>query len=102
MEQKKAKGQKGFAIVNIVMGVILVMASFAMFSDPSIGPVGITALAAGAALWGTGAYALGTLRKHSEDKARMKKSKRINTICFVISCILLAVCTIMPVAGTML
>ena len=57
----KTKGQKGFAIFNIIVGVILVMASFAMFGDPSVGPGGILSLAIGGAFWGVGAWALSIL-----------------------------------------
>lgn len=102
MEQKKSKGQKGFSIVNIIMGVILVMAGFVMFSDPSVGPGGIIAVAIGMALWIIGAYALNTFKKYADDESRVKNLRRLNTICFVISCIILTMVTILPIIGPML
>ncbi len=39
----RTKGQKGFAIVNIIVGVYLVMAAFVMFGDPSVGPAASSA-----------------------------------------------------------
>jgi len=102
VEQKKAKGQKGFAIVNIVMGVILVIAGFAMFSDPSVGPGGILALLIGAVLWCIGAYALSTFHKHYDEETRMKKARLINTVCFVVSCVVLATCTVLPIVAPLM
>lgn len=58
----KTKGQKGFAIVNIIVGVILVMASFAMFGYTSVGSDGLLSIAIGGAFWGVGARALSTLK----------------------------------------
>jgi hypothetical protein len=74
----KTKGQKGFAIVNIIVGVILVMAAFAMFGDPSVGPGGIISLALGGAFWSVGAWSLSTLKKHIDDEDRVKKACRWN------------------------
>ena len=102
MEQKKPKGQKGFAIVNIIVGVILVISGFAMFSDPSVGPGGIIAILIGAALWTVGAYAMKSYRQHPDDEPRIKKATRLNTICFVLSCVVLAMVTILPIVGPML
>jgi len=97
----KIKGQKGFAIVNIIVGVILVMASFAMFGDPSVGPGGIISLALGGAFWSVGAWALSTLKKHMDDEDRVKKACRWNLVCFIVSALVLAVCTVLPILGTM-
>lgn len=102
MEAIRPKGQKGAAIVNIAVGVILTIAGFAMFSDPSVGPGGVIAVALGLAAWVIGAYALNTLKKASADEARRKRARRLNTVCFVCSCAVLAACVILPVIGPML
>lgn len=103
MEGKTSpKGQKGFAIVNIVMGVILAISGFMMFSDPSTGIGGIIAVAIGIAIWVIGAYALSTYKKYLHDEERVKKAKRLNTICFVISCVVLAAVVILPIVAPML
>ena len=96
----KTKGQNAYAIVNIVIGVILVLASFSMFGDESVGPGGLIALALGGVFWGIGAYALNTLKKHANDEARVRKACRANFICFIVSCVILGVCTILPILGT--
>ncbi|HML69592.1 hypothetical protein SDC9_204595 [bioreactor metagenome] len=96
----KTKGQKGFAIVNIIVGVILVMASFAMFGDPSVGPGGIISLALGGVFWGVGAWALSTFKKHMDDEARVKKARCWNLVCFIVSVLVLAVCTVLPILGS--
>ena len=97
----KTKGQKAYAIVNIVVGVILVMASFAMFGDPSTGAGGLLAIVIGGVFWGIGAYALNTLKKHSYDEARVKKACVANLVCFILSCIVLLACTVLPLLGSM-
>lgn len=93
----KTKGQKGYAIVNIIIGVVLVMASFAMFSDPSVGPGGIITFVLGGVFWGIGAYALNTLKRHSDDEARVKKVFRVNFVCFIVSCVIMGACVILPI-----
>ena len=97
----KTKGQKGFAVFNIIVGVILVTASFAMFGDPSVGPGGIISLALGGAFWGVGAWALSTLKKHTDDEDRMKKACRPNFVCFILSALVLAVCTVLPLLASL-
>ena len=97
----KTRGQKGFAVVNIIVGVILVMASFAMFGDPSVGPGGIISLALGGAFWGVGAWALSTLKKHTDDEDRMKKAYRRNFVCFILSALVLATCTVLPLLASL-
>jgi len=96
----KTRGQKAYAIVNIIVGVILVLASFGMFGDPSVGPGGLIALALGGALWGIGAYALNTLKKHADEEDRVKKTCRTNLISFILSCVILSACTVLPVLGS--
>ena len=96
----KTKGQKAFAIVNIIVGVVLVMASFAMFGDSSTIGGGLLALVIGGIFWGVGAYALNTLKKHAYDESRVKKACVANLICFILSCIVLFVCTALPILGS--
>ncbi len=95
----KTKGQKGYAIVNIIIGVVLVMASFAMFGDPSVGPGGIITFVLGGVFWGIGAYALNTLKRHADDEARVKKVCRTNFVCFIVSCVIMGACVILPIVA---
>lgn len=96
----KTKGQKAFAIVNIIVGVVLVMASFTLFGDSSTIGGGLLALVIGGIFWGVGAYALNTLKKHAYDETRVKKACVANLVCFVLSCIVLFSCTVLPVLGS--
>lgn len=96
------KGQKGFAIVNIVAGVILVMAGFVMFGQPDTGPGGILALLLGAAFWATGGYTLSVLRKYGDDEKRVKRCVVWNTAGFVLSCLVLLACTLLPIIAPLL
>ena len=98
----KTKGQKGYAIVNIVIGVILVMASFAMFGDPSVGPGGLIAFVLGGVFWGIGAYALNTLKKHADETERVRKICRVNFMSFIVSCVIIGACVILPIIGPLL
>lgn len=98
----KAKGQKGFAIVNIIVGVVLVFAGFFMFGQPDTGPGGFISLILGAAVLWIGAYALGKLRNHQQDEKRLKRAMTFNIIAFVFSCIVLAGCLVLPAIAPLL
>lgn len=95
----KTKGQKAFAIVNIVVGVILVLASFSMFGDSSIGAGALIATVIGGVLWGVGAYTLRTLKKYDYDENRVKKSCVANLVCFIVACVILFCCTVLPIVA---
>ena len=81
-------------------GVILVMASFAMFGDPSVGSGGIISLALGGVFWGVGAWALSTLKKHMDDEDRVKKACCWNLGSLSVSALVLSVCTVLPMRST--
>ena len=98
----KTKGQKGFAVVNIIVGVVLVMAGFFMFGQPDTGPGGFIALALGIAVLLTGAYTLKALRNEYQDAERIKKAIVWNTIGFVLSCIILFGSLLLPFIAPML
>ena len=102
MAEKNSKGQKGFAIVNIIVGVILVMAGFFMLTEPDVGPGGIISILLGAVFWGIGAYTLYIKKKCPEDLVRRKWVRPINTISFVLSCIVMAACIILPILAPLL
>ena len=92
------KPQKGFAIVNIVVGVILFLASFAMFSDPSTGPGGAISLVVGAAFWITGGVVLARLRG-----GELSRGLAVwNAVVFGVSCLALAACVALPILAPML
>jgi drug/metabolite transporter (DMT)-like permease len=97
----KTKGQKAFAIVNIIVGVILVLASFNLFADPSTGAGGLIAILIGGVFWGVGAYTIRTLKKYAYDEVRVKKSCVANLVCFILSCIVVLCCTVLPILGSM-
>ena len=93
--------QKGFAILNIVMGVILTLGSFAAFADPSTGAGGLIPLALGLTIWITGGKMLSTLRKFADDADRIRKNARLNTIFFIVSCVVLGACVTLPIIAPM-
>lgn len=91
----------GFAILNIIMGVILFISSITMCSSEGTGG-GITFLftAVGLILWITGWYALHYRKKSKENQELdVRGIKLVNTICFVISALLLAAVIILPILG---
>ncbi len=98
----KTKGQKGFAIVNIIVGVILIMAGFAMFSEPSTGPGGLISLLLGLLLGVCGWLTLKRLRTEYVPEKTMRTTLITNLVLFILSCIILAACTILPIVGPML
>jgi hypothetical protein len=101
MDQIKIKGQKGFAIVNIIMGVILTFSSVIMFFEANaIG--GVISLVLGLTILITGFRSLRFFSGGASDEIAIKKVKRINTICFVVSCVLMAMVIILPIVGPML
>ena len=99
----KAKGKKGFSIVNIILGVILTMAGFAMFADPSAFPGPLIAIPLGLFLWIFGAVMLRKLKRHKETNEEIKPALlTTNLVLFILSCIILAACTVLPIIGPML
>ncbi len=98
----KTKGQKGFAIVNVIVGVVLFLASFAMFSDPSTGPGGLISLLLGLLFGVCGWLTLRRLRTEYVPEKTMKATLVTNFVLFILSCIVLAACTILPIVGPML
>lgn len=111
MEQKKSGIKKGFAIVNIIMGMILSISCGILFVEANVIGGSITAVL-GLTLLIVGSYALYFSRKQSPaeepmqsdaiGETRTKRVKLINTICFVVSCLLLAMVIILPIIGPML
>jgi len=98
MSKKKIKA--GFAILNIVMGVILFMSSFIMLSDKDVGAYGLISMIIGLTLWIVGAYALYIRRKSkADDELDFRNIKLINTICFVISVLILTTVIVLPIIG---
>ncbi len=94
--------QKGFAIVNIVMGVILTLGSFFAFADPAIGAGGLITLALGLALWITGAKMLSALRKFADNTELIRKTARVNTVFFIVSCVVIGASVILPIVAPVL
>jgi uncharacterized membrane protein len=102
VEQKSLKGQKGFAIVNIIVGVILTIAGFIMFSDPSVGPGGIISVTLGVAIWVIGACTLYAFKNSRDNESKIKRIRLMNTICFVLSCVVLGAVIVLPIIAPML
>ena len=102
MNKKKIKA--GFAILNIVMGVILFLSSFIMYSDKDIG-AGIAFLitVAGLTLWIIGGCALYYRKKSKEDQELDISGIRLaNTICFVISALILVAVVALPIIAPLI
>ena len=99
----KTKGQVGYSIVNIILGVILTIASFIMFADPDTYPGPLIALPIGLFLWIIGAITLRKVKKYkTEDEKFSPKLLIVNLILFILSCIILASVIILPIIGPML
>ena len=95
MSRKKIKA--GFAFLNIFMGSVLLIASIIMLFDENVGPYGFIFMIIGLTLWIVGCRAF-IYRKKSKENPELdvRGIKLANTICFVIS-ILLLTASILPI-----
>ncbi len=83
------KGQKGFAIFNIAIGVVVTMAGFISLSDPSVSPYNIIFIIIGAITWMCGANVLRKLKRVQEgEDINIKMTLTMNKILFVASCLI--------------
>ena len=97
------KGQSGFSIVNIILGVILFIASIMLFAEPETFPAPLITLPLGLTFWIIGAVVMRKLRNYRQTGEEFnKKLLTINTVCFVLSCLILVACTVLPIIGPML
>lgn len=84
------KGPKiGFAIVNIVAGLLLSLMGSALLFE-NVGIIGIAILLPGLFMWSSSVYALYAQKKHRSNRKRIKKLSVIVLICFILSCLLVA------------
>ena len=96
------KGQKGFSIVNIIVGVILVLTSFLLFAEPETFPAPLITLPLGLGLWVIGAIVLAKLRKYQKmNEAFNKNLLTVNLVCFILSCLILSMCIVLPIIAPM-
>ena len=91
------KGQKLFSIVNIIMGVILTLSGFIMFSQPDTFPGPLIVLPLGLLFWIWGAAALRRLREGQEAAQVHKTALTGNKILFLLSCIFLCAVVALPI-----
>ena len=96
------KGQKTISIVNIVMGVILALSGFMMFSQPDTFPGSLIVLPLGLVFWLWGAKTLRCLRDEQEDTKSFKTTLTVNKILFIFSCVVLCSVVVLPVVAPML
>lgn len=99
IEKVNTRGQKGFSILNIATGTVLVIAAFVMFSDSSTYPGPFIAIPVGLLFWIWGAK---TFRKvkdgiYAHEANDVKKLLIVNTILFVISCLIWGGSILMPI-----
>ena len=98
----KVKGQKGFSILNVIVGVILIFASVMMFMDPSTYPGPFIALPLGIVIFVCGFITMSKVRLLKlEGKPVTKSLLLVNRICFIVSCLILAACVLLPVFAPM-
>lgn len=94
----KIKGQNGFAIVNIILGVILTIASIIMFADLSTYPGPFIVLPIGIVLLVFGCIALKNLRINKQMGTEIPQGLlKTNFICFILSCVILAAVVSLPI-----
>ena len=96
------KQTKAFSIVNIVVGVILTLSGVIMFSDEETIIGACIAIPLGIAFWAIGGIALKKVKEAGEDVGALGKMKLVNTIFFIIGCILLAACVLLPIIAPMI
>lgn len=97
MNEKTIKLKKGYAITNIVVGVVFFMSGIISLFDPAVGAYGLITISIGLFFWIVGAYGLSVQKKNPENESLLKKAKLLNMICFVISCLLLTICIALPI-----
>lgn len=93
----KTKGQKGFSIVNIIVGVILTIAGIIMFGQTDTYPGPFIVVPLGLLFWIWGAVTLRKLRAGQGEDGSLKTTLTVNLVLFVIGCVLLAACVLLPV-----
>ena len=98
----KKKINAGFAILNVIMGVILFLSSFIMYSDKDIGAgIAFFVTVLGLLLLIIGWFALYYRRKSKENQdLDVRGIKLTNTISFVLSVLILATVIILPVLAS--
>jgi len=92
---KTKKIRAGFAIVNIIVGVILFLSSFTLFAQKVI-EGGLLTFFLGLILLIVGCIALYIRKREDENEAKVRVA---NTVCFVISVLILATVIILSVLG---
>ena len=89
-----AKGQKGFSVTNVVLGVILTLSGTIMLFDNTTYPGPFIALPLGIIWWISGASMMKKLRGNKADIG--KGSLVFNKVCFIIACVLFSMVIILP------
>lgn len=102
MEVIKMKKVKAFAIVNIVVGVIFTISGVIMIPDDSTYPGPFIVIPLGLLFWIVGGMTHKNAKEFGDDVSRLGKMKTVNTVLFVIGCILLAACLILPIVAPMI
>ncbi len=91
------KGQKLYSIVNIVLGVILTLSAFMMFTQPDTFPGPLIVLPLGLLFWIMGASTLRRLRECEDVAKYYKKALTWNMVLFIFSCVILAAVVLLPI-----
>lgn len=85
----KPKGQMGFAIVNIIFGVIFTLSGIMMFKEPNAAIVGVIEVPIGLGFFIIGSKALKCLKNYNAGDKKSNTILKINMILFIISCVVL-------------
>lgn len=104
-KRTKPKIKKGYSILNIVMGVILLMTSFLiMFEDPDFVLPGFVMLLLSVTLFFVGTYSLNlsTKAKKNEHIVISQTLIRVNTVCFIISSAILLAVILLPIIASLM
>jgi len=98
MIEDKKKIKKGFAVVNIIAGVMLCLGGIQAVAIHGFHPLVGLLIFIGFSLWIFGAIAFRARTKTDEDEASVRTIQLVNTICFVISVLYLVTVTLLIVS----
>lgn len=96
------KQVKAFSIVNIVVGVILTMSGGIMLTDEETLLAAFIVIPLGIVFWFIGGKTHKMAKEAGEEVASLGSMKLVNTIFFVIGCIIMAACLILPIVAPMI
>lgn len=93
---------KAFAIVNVIVGVVLLMAGVFLLFEEDTFPAPLITIPLGIVFWVVGGKTFRDTKMVGDDISRLGKLKIVNTVLFILGCIILAASLILPIVGPMI